>query len=383
MKFNRTSGTEGYLKAATRGLWGRQRRALRAELRGHISARVQEFRLGGLSESDAERQTLRELGAPVQVSSGMLGVHTLPALGKAGVLTVLLATGLLTVLPQGLAQVGSILDSRFGIYVDLRQLQAEFKKSGGDVVMNGKVLSIAVPGVSGLSFSGHVVTPTWLPSLAVDADQLPTLSMVKKGRTYVNLSTLLASFTVRSSSIPVSVSGWKSPVLSIGGAKVPIVGNTRNVAEQLYLDSIFDTIPQLTGGRNLITFDPLRHTELSQHTFSGAFESGKVYALLTSLPDQTGMQMMATAITQANSSKEISFNAPAVGTLKLYRDAPNFQRGLTAFELAETKRKNRLEYKADPLNPYPAVLLKLSGHFGRDAYTVVDPATVKGTLQDH
>ena len=70
--------------------------------------------------------------------------------------------------------------------------------------MDGKVLSIAVPGVSGLSFSGHVVTPTWLPSLAVDADQLPTLSMVKKGRTYVNLSTLLASFTVRSSSIPVT-----------------------------------------------------------------------------------------------------------------------------------------------------------------------------------
>ena len=36
----------------------------------------------------------------------MLGLHTLPALGKAGALTALLMTSLLTMLPQGLAQVG-------------------------------------------------------------------------------------------------------------------------------------------------------------------------------------------------------------------------------------------------------------------------------------
>ena len=106
MNFNEHSDTERYLNAATHGLWGRQCHALKAELRGHITARVQEFRLGGLSAVEAERQTLRELGTPVRVSGGRLGVRTLPALGKAGALTALLMTGLLTVLPHGLAQLG-------------------------------------------------------------------------------------------------------------------------------------------------------------------------------------------------------------------------------------------------------------------------------------
>lgn len=99
--------TERYLKTATKGLWGRQRRALRDELSGHISVRIQEYKLSGLPEQEAERQTLRELGAPSQVSSGMLSVHTLPVLGKVGVVSLLLTTALLSVVPKGLAQVSS------------------------------------------------------------------------------------------------------------------------------------------------------------------------------------------------------------------------------------------------------------------------------------
>ena len=60
MNFNEYSDTERYLNAATRGLWGHQRHALKTELRGHITARVQDFRLGGLSAAEAERQPLRE-----------------------------------------------------------------------------------------------------------------------------------------------------------------------------------------------------------------------------------------------------------------------------------------------------------------------------------
>lgn len=91
--------TERYLRAATRGLWGRARRDLRTELAGHLNERVAEFRLGGLSLEEAECRTLRELGTPERVSGGMLGVHTVPALGKAGALSLLLATTLLTALP--------------------------------------------------------------------------------------------------------------------------------------------------------------------------------------------------------------------------------------------------------------------------------------------
>ena len=159
MNFNGHQGTERYLNAATHGLWGRHRRALKAELRGHITARVQDFRLGGLSAAEAERQTLRELGAPVRVSSGMLGVYALPALGRAGALSALLMTGLLTVLPQGLAQVGSLYTSprfvttsagevQFGAssYLDFDQLKKELKKAG--VQLQGSIdkPTLIIPG---------------------------------------------------------------------------------------------------------------------------------------------------------------------------------------------------------------------------------------------
>ena len=105
MNFNEYSDTERYLNAATRGLWGRQRRALKTKLRGHITARVQDFRLGGLSAAEAERQPLREraragerrhAGRAYPASAGQGGGADRPA-----------DDGPLTVFPQRLAQMNS------------------------------------------------------------------------------------------------------------------------------------------------------------------------------------------------------------------------------------------------------------------------------------
>ncbi len=171
--------TERYLKAATKGLWGRERSALKAELRGHISARVQEFRLGGLSEAEAERQTLRELGAPVQVSNGMLGVHTLPAFGKAGLLSALLATALLTVVPQGLAQVRAVYavppisvvqdkKVQFGAesYLDFEQLKKELAKAGAQLSGPANRATLVLPGTPRPTQPLELVAPQYGSTLA-------------------------------------------------------------------------------------------------------------------------------------------------------------------------------------------------------------------------
>ncbi len=142
--------TEQYVRQATRGLWGRARRELKTELEGHIAERCQEFQLAGLNPQEAERQTLRELGAPVQVSGGMLDVHIFPALGKAGVLSALLATAVFSALPQGLAQVQSIYTSAKGSgpasYLDFEQFKAEIKKAGGEVSGPAQTATITIPG---------------------------------------------------------------------------------------------------------------------------------------------------------------------------------------------------------------------------------------------
>jgi hypothetical protein len=148
--------TEQYVRQATRGLWGKARRELRAELQGHIAERAQEFRLAGLNQEEAERQTLRELGAPVQVSGGMLDVHTLPALGKAGVLSALLATTLFAALPQGLAQVQSIYghaeNAGPSSYLDFQQLREAVKKAGGEISGPADNATITVPGAPSTAF---------------------------------------------------------------------------------------------------------------------------------------------------------------------------------------------------------------------------------------
>ncbi|WP_237724955.1 permease prefix domain 1-containing protein, partial [Deinococcus alpinitundrae] len=123
---------------------------MRTELAGHLNERVAEFRLGGLSVEEAEQRTLRELGAPERVSGGMLGVHTLPALGKAGALSVLLATALLTALPQGLAQVkgiyGSIPNIGQASYLNFEQLKAAIEKAGGELSGKPDDAFLTVPG---------------------------------------------------------------------------------------------------------------------------------------------------------------------------------------------------------------------------------------------
>ena len=273
MKFNRTSGTERYLKAATRGLWGRQRRALRDELKGHIDTRIQEFRLGGLSEPDAERQTLRELGAPMQVSSGMLGVHTLPALGKAGMLTALLTTGLLTVLPQGLAQVGSIYtvpqvsaspqsNVQYGAssYLDYAQLKMELVKAGAQ--LNGPInkATLVLPG-----------TPRPTQLLELGAPRYGS-TLAQNGRSYILADTLVNGFA--NSGADVSVSGWVNPVLQAGKTRVQIQTDDWRIVSSLYLRTLGS--PELTAGNALSMLESNGDTGVLN--LVGTLKTDKVYA---------------------------------------------------------------------------------------------------------
>ena len=86
------SAVERYIRHATRGLNGQTRRDARTELRGAIEDKVWRFTLLGLSEGDAARAALRDLGSPHAIASGLTRVHTLP---KAALAAVLAATATL------------------------------------------------------------------------------------------------------------------------------------------------------------------------------------------------------------------------------------------------------------------------------------------------
>ena len=80
------NAVERYIRHATRGLNGQARRDARTELRGAIEDKVWRFTLLGLSEGDAARAALRDLGSPHAIASGLTQVHTLPKAALGAVL---------------------------------------------------------------------------------------------------------------------------------------------------------------------------------------------------------------------------------------------------------------------------------------------------------
>ncbi|CAM4352145.1 permease prefix domain 1-containing protein [Deinococcus marmoris] len=366
--------TEQYVRQATRGLWGKARRELKTELEGHIAERCQEFRLAGLNAEEAERQTLRELGAPAQVSGGMLDVHAFPALGKAGVLSALLATAVFSALPQGLAQVqsiyGSFPNTGPASYLDFEQLKAAIEKAGGQVNGSASNASIALPGAVG-GMNG------------LSESDWPGVSVTQNGKTYYQTDALL--YSLLSSKLDVRISGWANPVVNADGAKIAIETSDWQTINWLYASTLKMSFSM---PRDDLINTPYALIEPQSLTgrlnFKGAFQKAAVYALvIPKLVNWTGMDakgksvggflnlLNTTAQAQAGS---VQFHVPPdFKDYKLYSNPSEFQKALEPYQQLVTAPV--AQWNAQ--HPAPVLLLKLSGHFGPDAYTVVSPASVK------
>ncbi len=364
--------TEQYVKQATRGLWGKARRELRVELEGHIAERCQELRLAGLSAEEAERQTLRELGAPVQVSAGMLDVYTAPVLGKAGVLSALLATAVFSALPQGLAQVQSIYVSFPATgpasYLDFEQLKATIKNAGGQVSGSANKVTFSLPGTA--------------PVDGITDDQWPGVSFIQDGKAYYRTDALLYSLAMNR--LDLRLSGWTNPILNAGGTNIQIETEDWQVINSLYASTLpaagLGLTNDLTMPYALIEPESLR----GRLNFKGEFQQDTVYALvIPKLVSWTGTDAKGKAVrgflnllnttTQAQGGS-VQFHVPQdFMNYQLVATFSEFQKALEPYQQLVTAPV--AQWNAQ--HPAPVLLLKLSGHFGPDAYTIVAPASVK------
>ncbi len=96
---------ERFLRRATRGLWGEQRRLVRRELQGAIEDRVWRHQVAGCSEAEAVRRALEDLGTPAVIASGMQRTYTWPRVLPLLSIAALLSALSLVPLTQGSAQV--------------------------------------------------------------------------------------------------------------------------------------------------------------------------------------------------------------------------------------------------------------------------------------
>ncbi|QLG13271.1 hypothetical protein HLB42_20260 (plasmid) [Deinococcus sp. D7000] len=362
--------TEQYVRQATRGLWGRARRELRTELEGHIAERCQEFRLAGLSATEAERQTLRELGAPVQVSRGMLDVYTAPALGKAGVLSALLATAVFSALPQGLAQVQSIYghaeNAGPSSYLEFGQLKEALEKAGGQLNGPADSATVTIPGAPRAGYP-------------LNTAQWPGSTLLQDGKTFLNLGTLLGGLS--NTGADVRVSGWNNPTIQAGQARITLETQDWRVLNDLYAQSLWRSGPQLSAGAAFTRLEPNGNT--GEVAFAGTFESGGVYALVMAVfGDWSTQTAGGEVLDSGNILLKTNINQAKSGQLdfRIDNDVRNFKlySSVDAFQLAlDPYRDNTKLHQWDAQHPAPVLLLKLSGHFGPDAYSVVAPASVK------
>ncbi|PNY80585.1 permease prefix domain 1-containing protein [Deinococcus koreensis] len=356
--------TERYLNAATRGLWGRQRRELSTELRGHIQMRVNELLIAGHGEAQAQAQVLRELGAPAQVSGGMLQVHTLPGALKGGFAAILVATAMLSVLPHSQAQVQSIYGNipNYGAsgYFNFQQLQEELKRAGAGLTGNAANATLTLPGAP-------------RPDYPVNTWGATTLK--QDGQTYIQARSIIAA--LQNTGAVLKLSGWTNPILQAQGARIRFQTSDWRVLNDLYGQT-------LGGNTDLTAFGSLPLTMLepdgntSEISVSNPrLQKGQIYALVTAQfsdwkrmdsagnPLDSGTIMLASNIVQG---------AAGMAQFRIYNDT----RPLQLFGTVEAFQKAIDPYrgKTRPWNaarPAPALLLELSGRFDQDAFKVVLP----------
>jgi hypothetical protein len=84
-----------FLRASTRGLWGRERQTVKRELESHIRHRANRYEVSGSSHNDAIKLAIADLGAPREISAGMHSAYTIPNTIRACVIAVTLSSFLL------------------------------------------------------------------------------------------------------------------------------------------------------------------------------------------------------------------------------------------------------------------------------------------------
>ena len=212
------SEVDAYLNKATRGLWGKKKREVEEELGAHIQGRVNAYRMAGSSEKEAVQRTIRELGQPEKVSSGMTRLYTLPTALSLGALTLGLCLSLVLLVSQTAAQT---LSSSFSWpspaclegkeketcvssepWFTLPSLKAVLEPQGVTVKENARGVNLLFPG------SSIPVILSSNPKVLADKDRKLYPKDYQPAPGFYVLSQFLSKLA-QNSTLPVQVSGWQ------------------------------------------------------------------------------------------------------------------------------------------------------------------------------
>lgn len=243
-----------YIRQATRGLWGQQKRDAQAELRGAIEDKIYRYTLLGFSEHDALQAALRDLGNPASIARDLNTVHSLPPILKFGLLAGV--TGLLSLqaaaqmpvlraIPLTLEQRQKWCDLSASRVASLPRNYAEYvqqqiKRLGSRAKAEAECLQLTPSNaqyirladfVVALRQAGLTVQDTYMKEglLTVDfsgngnaetLDYGPSIQTIG-GEPYTTKFMLITT-VLNNTRIPVRLSGVKNPVVQLGPVKLQL-----------------------------------------------------------------------------------------------------------------------------------------------------------------
>ena len=257
---------ETYLRRATRGVWGKKRLELIAELRGSIEARAWMLECQGYAPQRALEAALTELGEPRAIAAGLIGVHTMPKIFRSTLALGLFAALSVTLINSSRAQIEVLpydwlrIESPTSLQVTKLPEFKVFYLSFSSIKTNLEALGIAV---SDTPQSLNECCPNQQRSVPTLRFTLPgtnkvvllqsvqqvfknangrlevlkeTPSAIDLSNSFISLGEFVRELEV-DSGLPVRLLGWHNPKIAIGFTTLQI-GDAKSPAQpwQIYAD---------------------------------------------------------------------------------------------------------------------------------------------------
>ena len=354
-----------YLDRATKGLWGKKRLEVKEELSAHIEARVTAHRIAGLSEADATKLSLDELGHPKEVNNEMFKLYTLPtALGSSLLLLAALALSVV-LLSNSVAQTvtgtfylptESCLEGEdcaiqtSQLWLDTASLQAALEPQGLKVKQNQDSVTLTLPDGKRVFIQ---TTDQWFEDNR----------LVTREKGFISLWDILARVAEVAPETTVVVSGWDEPGVTLGKAKLKVTTDKQPIGGesfyQAYLEALVgDALSERAfyGGSVILGSSERAETKALSVHISDATPG--VYGLaIMANPRDVGegpLTTMSFEIVQVGEDGMGNFNTPSLAT------EPRFM----------TQLPDTPELGA-------ALLIRLAGGVNGNWYEVVSPEQIR------
>jgi hypothetical protein len=258
-----------YLDQASRGLWGHKRQSLREELHAHIFERSRHWQLCGYSAEQALEQVLHELGSPQDLNSAMQGVHLMPIIWRSVAVATVLASAVFLAWPQqSLAQVEVMtkginpqVTSKILKNIEVRLNEKNLKWVNINIyVENDKGAWLSLPSLAsnlrqlGLKVTGQGTGKNIPLKVTLPEGQSLSFqpSLRERGINYISDIKLLN--VLQSTSLPISITGWQQPRLSIGQTSLSLgKSNNSPAIPSLYTWVIGDFMQKQLGAKGADT----------------------------------------------------------------------------------------------------------------------------------